>query len=122
MTLLTYSPHVWPGNTGETRVLRPEVPEHVLTSDNVSNPSSEELAKRWIRIAMFHAICRPIQDPVGFIASIAGVDGAWGFGETCNDALVELESVLAEWLDLKLTNRDSDIPKMEHIDLAYAMA
>jgi len=80
-----------------------------------------QLIEEWIGIAMSHAICRPIQDPVGFIASIAGVQGAWGWGETRHDALVELESVVAEWLDLKLANRDDDIPKMEHINLSQKM-
>lgn len=127
MTLLLDSnPHIWTGNTKERNwrsdVNRPEMQRSVRHVENVFNPSVEELVKGWIRIAMFHAVCRPTQDPVGFIASIVGVEGAWGFGETRDDALQELESVLTDWVDLKMGSGDNDIPKMEHINLAYAMA
>ena len=125
MTLLDSNPHIWAGNVANenwlSRVSRPEITSSVETVDNVFSPSPEELVKRWIRIAIFHAVCRPIKDPVGFIASVAGVDGAWGFGESRDEALQELESVLTEWVALKLKNGDDDIPNMEHIDLVSAM-
>ncbi len=124
MTTLTFNPNARPHITEDrkewTSVQRSEIPDSVETIDDVSQPSTEQLVERWIRIAMFHAICHPTQDPVGYIASIAGVRGAWGFGETREDALEELESVLAEWVDLKLSSGDDDIPKMEHISLVPA--
>ncbi len=63
----------------------------------------------------------PCKIPLGSSRPSQVLHGAWGYGKTRHDALVELESVLAEWLDLKLAKRDDDIPEMEHINLSHAM-
>ena len=60
---------------------------------------------------------RPIDDPAGHVATVAGIEGAWGFGDTEEGALDELRSVLLGWASLKLEDGDDDIPSMEGVHL-----
>ena len=76
-----------------------------------------KLIGQWIEIAMSHAIIRTVSDPAGFVSSIAGIRGAWGYGPTHEEALQDLESVLLDWVKLKLDDGDDDIPSMEGIYL-----
>ena len=68
---------------------------------------------RWAKIAVTHAIVLSVDDPAGLIATVAGVDGAWGFGASEAEALEDLESALIGWASLKLEDGDDDIPSME---------
>ena len=61
-----------------------------------------------------------IRDPAGFVATVAGIEGAWGFGDSSEEALEELESVLIDWASLKLEDGDDDIPSMEGVHLVIA--
>ena len=80
----------------------------------------ERLIERWAEVAVSHAIVRTIDDPAGLIATVAGIDGAWGFGESEAEALDDLRSVLVDWASLKLEDGDDDIPSMEGIHLVTA--
>ncbi len=77
----------------------------------------QKLIALWAEIAVRHAIVRPINDPEGLIATVAGLDGAWAFGPTPEDAATELNSVLIGWATLKLDDGDTDIPPMEGLNL-----
>lgn len=77
----------------------------------------ERLLAQWADIAVSHAVVREIDDPPGFTASVAGIDGAWGFGASPEEALAELRSVLIDWARLKLEDGDDDIPSMEGVHL-----
>ena len=80
----------------------------------------ERLIECWAEVAVSHAIVRTIDDPAGLIATVAGIDGAWGFGESEAGALDDLRSVLVDWASLKLEDGDDDIPSMEGIHLVTA--
>ena len=71
----------------------------------------------WAKIAVTHAIVRSVDDPAGLMATVAGVDGAWGFGASEAEALADLESALIGWASLKLEDGDDDIPSMEEAHL-----
>ena len=71
----------------------------------------------WAEAAVRHAIVRPLEDTDEFVATVAGVRGAWGAGATADEALDELQSVLIDWATLKLDDGDRDIPDMEDIRL-----
>ena len=75
------------------------------------------LVAQWAEIAVSHAAVRGIDDPPGFTAAVAGVDGAWGFGASPEEALAESRSVLVDWARLKLEDGDGDIPSMEGVHL-----
>lgn len=77
----------------------------------------ERLIVRWAEAAVSHAIVRSIDDPNGLVATVAGIDGAWGFGDSANEALQDLRSVLIDWASLKLKDGDDDIPSMEGLHL-----
>lgn len=75
------------------------------------------LVERWAKIAVSHATVRRTEDPPGMVATVVGVDGAWGFGSTPAEALEDLQSVLVDWANLKLQDGDDDIPNMEGVHL-----
>lgn len=84
-------------------------------------PSYEEalqrLIARWAEIALFHAMVRDVDDPVGVVASVAGIKGPRGFGHSPDEALEALNSALIDWADTKLKNGDDDIPSMGGVRL-----
>lgn len=67
------------------------------------------LIARWAEVAVSHAVTRRIEDPPGLVATVEGVGGAWGLGQTNHEALEDLESVLREWAAMKLRDGDRDI-------------
>lgn len=75
------------------------------------------LIQRWAKAAIGHHVVRSISDPDGYVATVAGIDGAWGFGDSPEEARDDLESVLFEWASLKLEDGDDDIPNMEGVFL-----
>lgn len=95
----------------ETRALTPDVGP--LPTDD----PRQNLIALWAEIAARHAIVRPSDDPDGLIATVVGIDGAWAFGQTPEDAVAKLHSVLIGWATLKLDDGDTDIPPMEGLDL-----
>jgi len=93
---------------------------HAGETESDSSPGSalDRLVASWGEIAVSHAMVRSIDDPSGYIATVAGVEGAWGFGDSEESALDELRSVLIGWACLKLEDGDDDIPSMEGVHLA----
>ncbi len=89
-------------------------------SDSQDDSPLDLLVASWAEVAVSHAIARYIDDPEGHIATVAGIEGAWGFGDTEAAALDELRSVLIGWACLKVQNGDDDIPSMEGIHLVVA--
>lgn len=87
-------------------------------SDGGPGSALDRLVASWAEIAVSHAMVRSIDDPSGHIATVAGVEGAWGFGDSEEGALDELRSVLIGWACLKLEDGDDDIPSMEGVHLA----
>ena len=75
----------------------------------------ERLIELWAEVAVSHAMVRTINDPAGLVATVAGIDGAWGFGQSEDEALDDLRSVLVDWASLKLEDGDDDIPSMEGV-------
>lgn len=77
----------------------------------------EKLLAQWAGAAVSHAVVRSIDDPAGLVATVVGIDGAWGFGSSPEEALDDLKSVLIDWAALKLADGDDDIPSMEGVHL-----
>lgn len=92
-----------------------------LVDDEQEPPSDgsvlEGLISQWAEVAVSHAIVREINDPSGLIATVVGIEGAWGFGAMPEEAMDELRSVLIDWARLKLEDGDDDIPSMEGVHL-----
>ena len=74
---------------------------------------TETSIARWAEVAVSHAVTRRIDDPPGLIATVEGVEGAWGYGDTHEEALADLESVLRDWAAMKLRDGDQDIPQIK---------
>ena len=80
----------------------------------------ERLIELWAVAAASHAKVSAINDPEGLVATVVGIDGAWGFGSSSEEALEDLQSVLIDWATLKLEDGDEDIPSMEGLHLVEA--
>jgi len=100
-----------------TGAARPQAP---ADTSNGSGAVLERLIERWAVAAASQAKVRAINDPEGLIATVAGIDGAWGFGNSSEEALEDLQSVLIDWATLKLQDGDEDIPSMEGLHLVVA--
>jgi len=98
-----------------TGAARPQAP---ADSSKGSGAALERLIERWAVAATSQAKVRAINDPEGLVATVVGIDGAWGFGSSSEEALGDLQSVLIDWATLKLEDGDEDIPSMEGLDRA----
>ena len=78
------------------------------------------IIEQWAQIAASHARTEPVDGRVGVAATVAGIEGPWGYGVTAEQAVAELRSVLADWAAIKLEDGDRDIPDMEGVSLVTA--
>ena len=103
------------------RTLETKLPYTKTTVEQNPTEADVEISsssiQRWSEIASSQAVLRDIDDPPGFVATVSGVKGAWGFGESKQAAIDELRSVLVGWVTLKLEDGDDDIPSMEGVKL-----
>lgn len=83
--------------------------------------SLDRLVSQWAEAAVSYATVEPIRDPDGVVATISGLAGPWAFGESKEQALVELDSVLRDWAAIKLADGDDDIPPMKGIHLTQPL-
>ena len=86
-----------------------------LTDRGAAIPSN--LIEEWAAAATAQASVEPMEAPHGYYAEVAETPGAWGHGETEDEALSVLHSVLVGWASLKLADVDADIPVMDGVNL-----
>ena len=75
------------------------------------------LIEKWATAAAAQAVVEPMEAPDGYYAEVAETPGAWGYGETEDEALSVLHSVLIGWASLKLADGDTDIPMIGGVSL-----
>ena len=116
----------WPSDADLERLLSSDQSDHESAASYEDDPvlnrgaALMRLVGLWAEVAVSHAMVRTIRDPAGFVATVSGIEGAWGFGRSSEEALEELESVLVDWASLKLEDGDDDIPSMEGVHLVIA--
>ncbi len=116
----------WPSDADLERLLSSGQTDDESAASHEDDPAPNRgaalmrLVGLWAEVAVAHATVRAIRDPAGFVATVAGIEGAWGFGDSSEEALEELESVLIDWASLKLEDGDDDIPSMEGVHLVIA--
>jgi len=71
----------------------------------------------WAEAAAKRASLREIEDPVGVVATVAGLDGVWAHGADARAARAELLEVLIDWAALKFEHGDDDIPSIDGVSL-----
>lgn len=74
------------------------------------------LVEHYAAIARRHARLREV-DPGVWVASVAGLDGAWAEGATEVEALNALPDAIVGWVAVKRRAGALDIPPLEGIDL-----
>ena len=77
----------------------------------------DHLVEIWAKAARQQARIERIEDSDEFFASVPGAAGAWACGPTPEEAEIELESALVDWVLLKLELGADDIPEMGGVRL-----
>ena len=72
---------------------------------------------KYIETAMKKAHYEIIEDDGTFWGEIPGFQGVWGTRETLEACRADLQSVLEEWLVLKICDGDDDIPVLGKLSL-----
>jgi predicted RNase H-like HicB family nuclease len=71
---------------------------------------------RYIDVAMRRAFTEQLEDG-SWYAEVKVLKGVWATGETEGEALSELRSVIAGWIELKVDKGHRDFPVLGGIDL-----
>jgi predicted RNase H-like HicB family nuclease len=74
--------------------------------------------EQYITVAVQAARLSKFEEDEGWFAEIDGFPGVWADGATSEAALATLAEVLRDWLKIKLSYQDPDIPVVANIDLA----
>ncbi len=89
-------------------------------SDEVSAETVEglpiKLVEAYAAIAVRHARVREV-DPGVWVATVAGLDGAWAEGDSFQGAEMALHEAIIGWVAVKRRVGAADIPAIEGIDL-----
>jgi predicted RNase H-like HicB family nuclease len=80
----------------------------------------KSLVEAYVKRAMGHAYAREIE-PGTWFATVAGLDGAWGDGDTADEARSELREALVGWIAVK-RRFGYDVPAIEGLDLNLPQA
>ena len=72
---------------------------------------------KWAEAAVKHAKLREVDEAVGIVATVAGIDGVWAQGVDARAAKTELVEVLIDWAALKMEHGDDDIPSIDGVSL-----
>lgn len=75
-----------------------------------------QLIRRYARLAAMRADAEELEDGTWF-ASIRGFQGVWAQGDSEEEALETIESVLLDWTCFKIVDKDRDLPVIDGIDL-----
>ena len=78
--------------------------------------NSGKLLENYKKSAMRRVSLKQLEDGAWF-ADLPGFPGVWADGEPPESALATLEEVLADWLALKIADKDRDIPIIDRINL-----
>lgn len=73
------------------------------------------LVDAYVNRAVLHSYTREIEPGIWF-STVAGLDGAWGDGDTPDEALSELRDALIGWVAVK-RRLGCEIPAIEGLDL-----
>ncbi len=73
------------------------------------------LVDAYVNRAVLHSYTREIEPGIWF-STVAGLDGAWGDGDTPDEALSELRDALIGWVAVK-RRLGYEIPAIEGLDL-----
>ena len=74
------------------------------------------LVKAYADLAAGHAAVRELEPGV-FVATVVGLEGAWGDGDSVKAALDSLREAIVGWVAVKRRLGAADIPQMEGLDL-----
>jgi predicted RNase H-like HicB family nuclease len=72
---------------------------------------------QYIQAAMRKAAYKMLPDNEGFFGEIPGFPGVWANATTLEQCRDELQSVIEDWILLKLRHNDKDFPNIDGLDL-----
>lgn len=80
-------------------------------------PLPNELLARYVRLALHRAALEWLSDGSGWYAHVPLIRGAYGQGDTPEEAITDLASAIRDWVLFKMRRRHGDIPRIGDIDL-----
>ncbi len=116
--LLVGRSKVWsPDEAPETPTVTWETEESTVTWETEDGPEGatlrdhlyQKILSNWVDAAIRHNAVKEIA-PGEFVATVAWIQGAIGYGASKADAVDSFRYGLADWLHLKLVDGDDDIP------------
>jgi predicted RNase H-like HicB family nuclease len=90
----------------------------VLNDVEIGDRLPRRLLDRFVLVAMKQAVVQLVDDSV-YVAEIPGFQGVLAYGDTEQEVCDELPNVLMGWLEMKISDRDGDIPPMAGINLNW---
>ncbi len=81
-----------------------------------NRPLPVQLIKRYALLAVMRAETERLGDG-SWYAEIRGFPGVWAQGDSEDEALKEIETVVRDWTVLKILDEDKDLPIIGMIDL-----
>ncbi len=103
-------------NEREIQILRIEPEDDLVVSAEDVEGLPLGLVKQYATVATRHATVREVDEGV-WVATVTGLDGAYGDGVSQNDALASLVEAIVGWVAVKRRVGATDIPPMEGLDL-----
>ena len=71
----------------------------------------------WAKLGASVGTVEPLEDDLGYWATVDGAEGIWGMGSTSEEALADLEKSLEEWASLKSNSGQRDFPSFGGVEL-----
>lgn len=101
---------------GAERILRALDYEADPLEIRYGRPLPVQLINRYAMLASWRAEMERLEDG-SWYADIRNFPGVWAQGGSAEEVVKELESVVRDWIFLKIEDKDRDLPIIDEIDL-----
>jgi hypothetical protein len=80
---------------------------------------AQTLLDRYVDVAVRRAVPRQLETGVWFADLGPAFSGVWAEGASVKECLDQLAEVLEDWVLLKISDQDRDLPTADDIDLTF---
>lgn len=106
------------GNT-VTRVVASWRPDESRAETYREIQVAQELLDRYVDVAVRRAVPKELETGAWFAELGPGFPGVWAQGASIKQCLDALAEVLEDWVLLKISDQDRDLPTVDDIDLSF---
>lgn len=106
-------------NNTATRVVASWRPNESRAETYQEIQVAQELLDRYVNVAVRRAVPKKLETGAWFADLGAAFPGVWAQGASVKECLDELAEVLEDWVLLKISDQDRDLPTVDDIDLTF---